>query len=511
VRRAVIGCGIDTRKVLAGDPSMRRDNGLHVDRSTGTAYYHGRPVCLLAASEHYGAVINRGFDYKVYLDQMASEGLQFTRLFVLFRELQTNRNPYSPCKPESTDYVAPYVRTGPGVALDGLPRYDLEQWNPEFFARLHGFLGMAMARGVIVELTLLSNVYSETVWALSPLHGDNNVNSIGQTPWHDYMSTRNSALFNQQQRFVKKVLDEVEPYDNLIIEICNEPIGNFSQDGTRVGPEPSEVDAWQERLVEVVRSTSQDRVIAASPAWSYTPWDHPVRPAHALKVDISNVHPLDVMTVGEETFNLGVFMSADSRLREYKAFCRRVRALDGAVNLDEDNNASRFMDERGWTIHRQRAWIALVSGCHYDFIDFSVLAGRERSTADGRRLLRGRFGTLARFWEENQIWSTVLDDGAEPTIPEGCTAVVARDQRPPGTFYVYVAAEVSSDLAVPCVDRPVEGALEVIIPPGDYLSYWFAPETGRYFGWENRRNTGRLRLELPGTANDVVGLIKRTA
>ncbi len=182
---------------------MSNNHGLYVDKISGTAFYHGRPVCLLAASEHYGAVINRNFDYVAYLDQMAIEGLRFSRLFVLFRELQTNRNPYSPCKPESTDYVAPYVRTGPGVALDGLPKYDLEQWDPEFFARLHGFLGMAREKGVIVELTLLSNVYSETVWALSPLHGDNNINSLGTTPWHDYMSTRNPALFKEQQRFVE--------------------------------------------------------------------------------------------------------------------------------------------------------------------------------------------------------------------------------------------------------------------------------------------------------------------
>ena len=78
-------------------------------------------------------------------------------------------------------------------------------------------------------------------------------------------------------------------------------------------------------------------------------------------------------------------MSADSRLGEYKEFCRQARALGGAVNLDEDNNASRFMDERGWTIHRQRAWIAILSGCHYDFIDFSILPGRDgqRKTVDG--------------------------------------------------------------------------------------------------------------------------------
>jgi hypothetical protein len=488
---------------------MSAERGVYVDKSTGTAFYRDRPVCLLAASEHYGGVVNRTFDYDAYLDQMADEGLRFTRLFVLFRELQTNRNPYSTCKPESTDYVAPYVRTGPGLALDGLPKYDLERWNPEFFARLHGFLGRAMRRGIVVELTLLSNVYSETVWALSPLHGDNNVNSMSKVPWYDYMSTGDDGLFNQQARFVTKVIQETEPYDNLIIEICNEPIGNFSEDGSRLGPPPADVDSWQRQLIALVRSVEPNRVIAASPAWSYAPWDHPVQPADVLDVDISNVHPLDVMTIGDKTFNLGVFMSADSRLGEYTEFCQQARALGGAINLDEDNNASRFMDERGWTVHRQRAWIALLSGCHYDFIDFSILPGRERSTEDGRRLLRARFGTLARFWEENQLWYVSLDGQSRARAPEGCTAVVACDRRGPAHVrYVYVAAEVPPDLSIPFSDRAIEGELQLELPAGDYLIYWFAPETGRYFGWQSYTSTGRLSLRLPGTTNDVVAVIK---
>jgi hypothetical protein len=488
---------------------MMPERGIYIDKSIGTAFYRGRPLCLLAASEHYGGVVNRTFDYDAYLDQMGAEGLRYTRLFLLFRELQTNRNPYSTCKPESTDYVAPYMRTGPGLALDGLPKYDLERWDPEFFARLHGFLGRAMRLGIVVELTLLSNVYSETLWALSPLHGDNNINSINKVPWYDYMSTRDEGLFSQQVRFVTRVMEEIEPYDNVIIEICNEPIGNFSENGSRVGPEPGDVDSWQRQLIALVRSTGANRVIAASPAWSYAPWDHPVHSAEVLAVDISNVHPLDVMTIGDKTFNLGVFMSADSRLGEYKEFCRQAQALGGAINLDEDNNASRFMDERGWTVHRQRAWIALLSGCHYDFIDFSIVPGRERSTEDGRRLLRARFGTLARFWEENQLWSVRLDGQSRARAPEGCTAVVASNLRGPANVrYIYVAAEAPTDLSIPFSDRAVEGGLQLDLPEGDYLTYWFAPETGRYFGWRPYTSSGRLSLELPGTANDVVSIIK---
>lgn len=483
---------------------------LRIDPESGAACYRGRPVCLLAASEHYGAVINASFDYRSYLDQMSLEGLRLTRTFALFRELQSDRNPYSTCKPESTEFVAPYRRTGPGIARDGLGTYDLEQWNPQYFARLHDFLSLAMEREIIVELTLLSNTYSETVWALSPLHGDNNVNSLGPTPWHDYLSMRNPALWHEQQRFVRKILEETEPYDNLIIELCNEPIGNFAQEGKVVGPTPAEVDAWQVQLADLVRTHAPDKVIAASPAWSYEPWGHPVEPAGTLKVDVCNVHPLDVMTAGGETFNTGEFMSADSRLAEYQAYCRKLRSLGGAVNLDEDNNASRFMDERGWTIHRQRAWIGLLSGCHYDFIDFAVRPGWERGTGDDRRLLRARFATLARFWAENSIWVTVIDDDAAARPPDGCTALAVRDHAA-GTRYVYIAAQTSPDVTVPFAAVPIDGELELNVPEGQYLTYWFSPETGQYFGWATHRSPGRLQLRLPQASNDVVAIVKEAA
>jgi hypothetical protein len=71
--------------------------------------------------------MNRPFDFEKYLDDAALHKITLTRTFLLFRELQNARNPSSPCKPESPDYIAPFPRTGPGNALDGEPIYDLDQ------------------------------------------------------------------------------------------------------------------------------------------------------------------------------------------------------------------------------------------------------------------------------------------------------------------------------------------------------------------------------------------------
>src|SRR6266481_2908456 len=137
--------------------------------------FRGKPLVLLTASEHYGSVINRPFDFAKYLDDAVEHKMTLTRTFLLFRELQNARNPSSPCKPESPDYIAPWRRTGPGMAFDGEPRYDLEQWNPEYFQRLHKFLDRASELGIVVELTLFSNTYNDEVWKLNPLRPENNL------------------------------------------------------------------------------------------------------------------------------------------------------------------------------------------------------------------------------------------------------------------------------------------------------------------------------------------------
>ena len=98
--------------------------------------FRGQPLVLLAASEHYGSVVNRAFDFKRYLAEAADKKQTMTRTFLLFREHKASRNPSSPIKPESPDYIAPWPRVGPGKAIDGEPKYDLDQWNAEYFERL---------------------------------------------------------------------------------------------------------------------------------------------------------------------------------------------------------------------------------------------------------------------------------------------------------------------------------------------------------------------------------------
>ena len=43
--------------------------------------FRGKAVALITSGEHYGAVLNRDFDYRRYLATLEADGLNYTRLF----------------------------------------------------------------------------------------------------------------------------------------------------------------------------------------------------------------------------------------------------------------------------------------------------------------------------------------------------------------------------------------------------------------------------------------------
>ena len=44
--------------------------------------FRGKPTVLITSAEHYGAVLNKDFDYRRYLKTLAADRLNLTRVFV---------------------------------------------------------------------------------------------------------------------------------------------------------------------------------------------------------------------------------------------------------------------------------------------------------------------------------------------------------------------------------------------------------------------------------------------
>jgi len=483
--------------------------------------FRGKPLVLLTATEHYGAVMNRPFRFERYLADAAEKRMTLTRLFMLFRELQTSINPYSTCKPETPDYIAPFERTGPGRALDQELKYDLDHPNPEFFDRLHRFLSLASGYGIVVEVVLLSNTYAPHIWELNPLNAHNNINGLEEIEWPDYLSQRPPRLFARQAAHVRKIVEEINRYDNVIYEICNEPGGRAP--GRADHPSLEEVNQWLSALIGVVRQTEADlpnqHLIAGQEAFSYEPWQQGSDLSFdSLGYDAINMHPLPNTTYKGKSYDLGAFMSKQLTLRALRDYGLATYAESKPLNQDEDNIASQYKDADAWTIHRKRAWTVLLSGGHYDYIDFSIVNYCETGTPESQRNIRSWMKYLSEFIHSVDLTRARPLVGLLQEQPPNVLEVLFGIEGEDYCIYLADERELAAARGLPDGDhkergagQPISGHITLGLPDGDYQVVCFDPKTGLYSpAIQIQGDHSAIRLALPEFIHDLVVRITRS-
>ena len=463
--------------------------------------FRGKPLALVSASEHYGSVINRPFDYEKYLDDAAAHKMTMTRTFLLYREMQSARNPSSPCKPESPDYISPFVRKGPGKAMDGEPVYDLDEWNPEYFDRLHKFLNAASKRGIVVELTVFSNSYSPETWALNPLRAENNLQHVGAIDWEEYIMLKDKELVRRQTAYARKIIDETSAYDNVYYEICNEPGGGIAGHAT-----PADVDAWQEEMARVMREEmkrlKRPHLLSGQQAFTYGAKNaFPMDATFAGKTfDIVNEHPLPNTLFDGRVFEMGNFMSKELMLEDVGSFCRAAHPRPKPTVMDEDNTASLYRDITGWTIHRKRAWASLLNGCHYDYIDFSITVGSEAGTTTSQAGIRIWMQHLSEFMSSYDFVHAKPDTS---WITASSEHLLASGLSNSGHDYVAYLAD-RRELSDPHAGESISGRVSLELPPGDYDVSLYSPSSGEYSPAIRITGGAKYAMKLPHFKQDIV-------
>lgn len=223
-------------------------------RYPANAHYfmrRGQPLVLVGAGEHYGAILNLEFDMQRYLAAVARSGLNYVRVFSgsyvehpgAFGIVENT------LAPRRDQFLAPWVRDEQG-------RYDLSRINPMWMQRLIAFVSMANQFDICVEVTLFCFWYEQTSWESSPMHPTLSRQGIGP-----YESTRvyepDSPLLPFMKRLVQVVATELRDYDNVILEICNEPYSRH--DHTMDMP-------WHVQMIQAIHSVAPDLPIAINVA-----------------------------------------------------------------------------------------------------------------------------------------------------------------------------------------------------------------------------------------------------
>lgn len=199
----------------------------------------GRAV-LLAGSHTWTNLQDAGrsdppppFNYEQYLDFLEAHGHNFFRLWTWECSrwsVQTYEDDYW------FNPAPPFLRTGPGDALDGKPRWDLTQFDERYFERLRRRVEAAGERGMYVAVMLFNgwsvarvkgNRAAGNPWNGHPFNAANNINGV-DGDLNDDQSGRethelaDTTVLRIQRAYVQKVVDTLNDLDNVLYEISNE-------------------------------------------------------------------------------------------------------------------------------------------------------------------------------------------------------------------------------------------------------------------------------------------------
>jgi hypothetical protein len=348
--------------------------------------YQGKTTALITSAEHYGAVLNLDFDYKKYLKTLADEGMNYTRIFTgTYYEIQGDFNiENNTLAPKPDRYIGPWQRVG----STGL-KFDLSIWNEAYFTRLKDFLEEARKRNIIVEITLFSSIYQDKTWGISPQNPINNVNLSDSIPRRQAQTLDNKGLWSYQKAFVKKIVTELNGFDNIFYEVQNEP--------------------WSDRTVSVYNIVNKEELVKndwtnkadfadeASLQWqaavanTITQTEQKLPNKHLIAQNFTNYRA----SIPEVSPHISIinFHYAWPEAVQWNYHYPKVIGFDESGFAGSDD-----------TVYRRQAWQFMLSGGGlFNSLDYSFTVGNEdgkatyKAPGGGSTALRAQLKILADF------------------------------------------------------------------------------------------------------------------
>ena len=172
------------------------------------------------------------FDYDAYLKFLEEHGHNFIRLWrwEQFKSQADGGNHHLCMVPQ------PWPRTGPGVATDGKPKFDLARFDDAYFSRLRDRVIAAGNRGIYVAVMLFDGFAIHLSQSPDNIEGHpffaaNNVNGVGITSILDYQVLPLDPQVQEiQKAYIRKVVDTVHDLPNVLYEVANESSGGGQVD-----------------------------------------------------------------------------------------------------------------------------------------------------------------------------------------------------------------------------------------------------------------------------------------
>ncbi len=428
--------------------------------------WRGEPTILITSAEHYGAVLNRDFDYKLYLAALERYGFNLTRVFS-----------GSYCEPPGAFGIAnntlapaegrllcPWARSDVSGYSGGGNKFDLNRWDRAYFDRLRDFVAEAGKHGIVVEFVFFCTFYNDSMWNLSPMNARNNVNGIGGVRRSGVFTLQDKELTAVQDAMVRRIVEELDDFDNLYYEICNEPYERSGQ-----------TSAWQAHVAQVVVEAEEKlphkHLIAQGLPW---------RAANLPKHSGSRIMP------GRHVSILNFHGSGLSTP------VRTYYDLNKVIAYDETGGRAASADP-----YRIEGWEFIISGgAVYDHLDLSFAVGneegrvKETAPGGGRPELRKQLAVLRDFIEglafvRMKPDNSIVQTGAPGKVTAGVLAEKGQ------AYAVYVKGGSRAEMMVE-------------LPAGTYKAEWVNTKTGALDASVRFINAGGKRfLASPEYTGDI--------
>jgi len=445
--------------------------------------YKGKPTILVTSAEHYGAVMNAAFDYEKYLATLKATGFNYTRIFIgPYSEMGDNFFSISnnTMNPEPKNWLVPWVKDTISQ------KYNLTKWNDAFFKRLKAFVSAASEHGIVVEVTLFTSYYSDRQWSTSPFNPKNNIQEFDSISFKQVNTINNSQLMDIQEKYVREVVRELNPYGNIFFEIQNEPwsdnpqlVETIAETDTLTHPAD-----WQRLVVKANTSSLEWQKKIAS---IITDEEKQLSNKHLIAQNISNLRN----KIENPDPNISIFNFHYA----YPTAASQNLDLKKAIGLDETG----FMPQVDYH-YRSQAWkFMLAGGALYNNLDYSFTVGSE----DGTHAIDA--GTPGYGGTEYRRHLKIMKDFIESfdfirMKPDNSILQVTKGE----VAEFQVLAEPGRQYAI-YFDKPLGAAIQLKVPDGEYRTEWINPDSAiMEAGTKMTATGGMLEINCPNGEDFVL-------
>ena len=429
--------------------------------------YDGRPVLLLGGSDDDNLFQWPEADLVAQLDRLAEAGGN------VIRNTMSDR-------PDKGFEVYPFRRLASG-------RYDLGEWNDEYWQRFERMLRETQQRDVIVQIEIwdrfdYTDQRDSNRWQKHPYNPRNNVNYTydesgfakrypdhpGRNKQPFFFTTlrqrHNQVVLRYQQRFVDKLLEHALKYDHVLYCMDNETNGE---------------EAWGRYWAEFVkrRAAESDKQVCVTEMWD--DWD---LTAERHKRTFDHPELYDFVDVSQNNHNKGQ-KHWDNFLHVRQYLSAHPRPMNTTKTYGASGNKFGHTDQDGI----ERFWRHLLAGAasvRFHRPD-SGLGLNDKAVAGVR---------AARLLEEMiPLWSV---DPANELLSER------------GDNEAYVAADRGTAYAV---YFPAGGSvrLDVSDASGPLRAQWINVDAGRLGPQQRLTDKETVTLAPPSKENWAVAIVAR--